>query len=349
MWYLVFIIVLPILRIGSVRFSEKQNDLVNTLFKAGRFDITTVDYYKLVDGANRWLRRGQWFVLLFAFILSLFWAREALMSYAASWCGIPEIWQTPFCCLSRKLPSEMTLWPTLCRIVSSIHYCPTITLWYIGLFAFPIVLFTIFYWFFRALVWTGFVWKLTRHGQGLQLNIFHPDGVGGLGVFTESCWAWGIYVFTIGGVVVASYLNRIYITHETVHDWYMWFNFIAYIVFGTTAFLGPPLSMIKDLRKAKRKGQQYLSLQVSRLLGDFEKTINCLRPVNDATLPPHVSLQLNIWNANQQLYQHVQKMRILPIDVRTYGRLAFSYIGPLLTLLIPNLKEVWKFIGKAIS
>jgi hypothetical protein len=340
-WYLLFIIVMPSLRIRARGFSEEQNEVINTLFRSGRFDISKLDYGRLIDWANCWLRRGQWLILLIALIFSLRWSAEALRSYKPSWTGITEIFPSSICCLFHNWYGVMGPWSDLysrfldpaCFIV----YCPTIALYYVGLFAFPVVFFTIFLWFFRAIIWSWLVWRLSRWKRGLQLNVFHPDGVGGLGVFNQSCFAWGIYVIYVGLIVAAAYLDRIYITDETVSDWFMWSILSAFFVFGPGIFLVPPLAMTKYLRRAKRQSEQDISVLISHQLANLQQSNISSELISNNSMPNNMLDQLS---SSYKLYNYLPKMRVLPVDLNTYKQIILSIIPPLAAFIEPKLKII---------
>src|SRR5206468_8851634 len=65
---------------------------------------------------------------------------------------------------------------------------PTLAGWWLGCVSLPLVQFILLRWYFRLLIWTRFLWHVSR--IDLRLVAIHPDRAGGLGFLSTVTYAF---------------------------------------------------------------------------------------------------------------------------------------------------------------
>lgn len=79
--------------------------------------------------------------------------------------------------------------------------------YYYALVSLPIFQFLMYRWAFRMVVWTRFLWQVSK--LNLFLTPTHPDGAGGLAFVDESSIPFGFIMFALSSVVSAAIASRI--------------------------------------------------------------------------------------------------------------------------------------------
>jgi hypothetical protein len=109
--------------------------------------------------------------------------------------------------------------------------------------------FVAYIWLWRFLLWTGFLWRLSR--MQLDLRASHPDGAGGLGFLGVVQQRFGILAVAGGALVAGSIANRMVYLGETLasHRHLL----LGFIVVSTVVLVAPLLLVTPRLLQAKRK------------------------------------------------------------------------------------------------
>jgi hypothetical protein len=163
-----FLLALPLLIVAELVVHRRMRLVVGTFVKRsllpgearGRFDAAIAAAMRL---RNSVLAE----VLLIAIVYGL---------------GVLFIWR-------RHAAMDM---PTWYGITVTGKLQPSLAGWWLGCVSLPLIQFILLRWYFRLLIWTRFLWQVSR--IDLRLVPTHPDRAGGLGFLSTSptpslrCW-----------------------------------------------------------------------------------------------------------------------------------------------------------------
>jgi hypothetical protein len=199
-----------------------------------------------------------------------------------------------------------------------------------------ILRFIILRWYFRIFLWYRFVWHVQR--LPLHLNLFHPDGVAGLGFLAGSVRAFAPVLVAQTIVVAGAIGDRIWHGGQTLTHFKM-------EIAGTVAFLMLvpliPLGffMVKLEYAGRIAGLEYGTL-ASRYVKDFRrKWIQNHGAESEALLgTSDIQSLADLGNA----YNSISKLRLVLFNKQIVIRLAVVIMLPLLplTLTIVPLEQL---------
>jgi hypothetical protein len=121
--------------------------------------------------------------------------------------------------------------------------------WY-ALVSLPIFQFLIFRWIYRMMVWSSFLWKVSR--LDLLLTPTHPDAAGGLAFLGKGLVPFGVVLFALSSAVSGAIATRILFIGGRIED-YQW-SYVALFVIGLVVFAGPLLIFVPKLLVLKQRG-----------------------------------------------------------------------------------------------
>ena len=159
-----FLLALPLLIVAELVVHQRMRLVVGTFVRrglvpgeaSGRFDAAIAAAMRL---RNSVLAE----VLLIAFVYGL---------------GVLLIWR-------RHAAMDLPTWYGM-TVTGKLQ--PTLAGWWLGCVSLPIVQFILLRWYFRLLIWTRFLWQVSR--IDLRLVPTHPDRAGGLGFLSTVTYAF---------------------------------------------------------------------------------------------------------------------------------------------------------------
>ena len=187
--------------------------------------------------------------------------------------------------------------------------------WWHALVSLPLLLIIVFGWLWRLILWTRFLFLMSR--LDLHLIPGHPDRVGGLKFVSSSLRGFRLVSFGLGALVAGSIANR-QLYHGTQPLEFK--NLvIGLLVVLLVLFAGPLTIFLKKLRNTKARGTfEYGAL--ARTVGtEFEAKWIEKGRVDES------SLEVQDFSATTDLYsivQNVSEMREMPFTLR-------DLIGPI--------------------
>jgi hypothetical protein len=126
----------------------------------------------------------------------------------------------------------------------------TIACWWYNAVSHPIYRFFMFRWLWWLIVWTIFLWRMSR--LDLQLTPTHPDNAGGLGFVGVSQSRWGALCFIISLQVSSFISGKVFLEGASLQE-YQWLM-VGFVVLLSALFFAPLLLFTPQLIKTKRKG-----------------------------------------------------------------------------------------------
>ena len=192
----------------------------------------------------------------------------------------------------------------------------------------PLLQFLLLRWYFRLLIWTRFLWQVSR--IELKLLPTHADGCGGVGFLSLVSSAFYPLLLAQGLLLSGMMANRIFFAGVKLTSFQ--FELIGVVLVMVFAILGPLLLFTPRLAKAKRVGiREYGALVQGYARAFDQKWLRGGAP-HDEPLIGSADIQslADIGNS----FEVVKEMRIIPFTWHTVAQLAFVTLAPVLPLLL---------------
>jgi hypothetical protein len=315
-----FLVALPILLFAGSAVDGTWHSIVGQFLSSGLVDENELPSFEAVIVKVTRLRDSvlpELVILVLAFIPSLFVLKSAvLMNSVTTWHA-----------------RGMGLGET------------SLAGWWFDLVSMPIFRFILLRWIWRMLVWTSFLWRVSR--INLFLVATHSDKAAGLGFLTAGQKAYSPIVFAGGAVIAAQVGNAIAFEGQTLST--MKFPMIAYGVLAILLLVAPPLFLGPVLRNVKRKALQEYGALVTIHNQLFEtKWIRDRYSHNDVIMGnPDASSLIDLGDS----FTVIRGMSIFPVNKQTLISLAAAAALPMLplVLLVMPVKDVLHTVLKMLG
>jgi hypothetical protein len=194
------------------------------------------------------------------------------------------------------------------------------------LLALPILNYWWLRWIWKIALWCWYLWQASR--LPLVLTASHPDETGGLGFISDVQTKFGLVIVAYGISNIASTVGyEIGVEHASWSLYTVWCPLLIFIVAAPLLFTLPLFMFTKRLYRVKKRAREELYEKVGDLTRAFNLTWH--NAGKDATL----GADLLQWQQLRSFYEHIEKMRIVPFDLRSFGELLGQTLGSLLPLL----------------
>jgi len=200
--------------------------------------------------------------------------------------------------------------------------------WWFNLVSTPVFRFLLLRWVWRMLLWTSFLWSVSR--IKLYLVATHTDLAAGLGFLSEGQKAFSPIVFAGGAVIAAQVGNAIAYEGESLSS--VKFFMIAYGVLAVLFLIVPLLVVVPVLLKVKRKALLDYGAQVTIHNQLFDqKWIHNHRPAGETLLGNADASSLADLGSS---FSVVRQMQLVPIDKPTLIALTISAALPMVPVVL---------------
>jgi hypothetical protein len=214
-------------------------------------------------------------------------------------------------------------------------------MWY-AYVSLPIFQFLLLRWYFRLVIWTRFLWQVSR--IDLALVPTHPDQLGGLGFLSNTVYAFSVLLVAHGAMLAAQIANRIFYVGAVLTD----FKAEIAVMVGVlmAAVFGPLLVFTPQLARTRRQGLNEYGLLAERYVREFDgKWVRGQRPPGEPLLgSADIQSLADMGNS----FSVVRTMQLLPITRTAVVPLAVCALAPLIPLLLtvmPFEELAKKFFG----
>jgi hypothetical protein len=135
--------------------------------------------------------------------------------------------------------------------------------WYVSL---PFFQFLLCRWYFRFVVWLGFLWRVSR----IELSLIptHPDRVGGLGTLANTVYGFALLAMAHGALVAGPLASRIFFLGAVLTEFRVQIAVVAMLVPCLVA--GPLLLFSFQLGRTKRTGSREYGTLAERYVREFD-------------------------------------------------------------------------------
>jgi len=200
--------------------------------------------------------------------------------------------------------------------------------WWYTVVSLPVFQFLVWRWGWRLLIWTGFLWRLSR--LDLKLVPTHPDLAGGLGYLGVAQGHFTTLTAAVSMVLAAGFAEQILFAGKPVEAFGM--PVVGFFVLNAVVFLGPLAFFSAGLLAAKRRGLREYGVMAAGYVRAFDaKWVRGGGPADDSILGTGDIQSLADLAGSFELIRH---MRIVPFGPGVVLGLTAAAIAPMLPLLL---------------
>ena len=202
----------------------------------------------------------------------------------------------------------------------------------------PVFQFLLLRWYFRLVIWTRFLWQVSR--LDLHLVPTHPDRAAGLGFLGGSTAAFMPLLLSQGALLAGQIANHIFYEGKTLLDFKP--EIVAAVLFLLLLILGPLCVFAPRLAQAKRQGLLEYGILASRYVDEFEqKWLRNKAPKNEQLIGSGDIQSLNDLAGS---FEVVNSMRPFPFGKTIVLQTAIAALLPMLplTLTLISLEDIIK-------
>ena len=212
--------------------------------------------------------------------------------------------------------------------------------WYI-LVSLPILFFFLLRWLWIFLLWSRFLFRISR--LGLELTPTHPDRAGGLGFLGWGLASFGLVLMAISAVLSGS------LAYEIVHRGsslnILKYHIMIFVVLAIVILHAPLIVFTGRLARCRFRGL----LDFGSLIGDHDRAFNekWLKSQGSSLLG---SAHMGSLAHMSPVYEQVERMQLLPWDKQALIVLVAAALIPMIPLLgtVTALTEILSMLGKFV-
>jgi hypothetical protein len=224
------------------------------------------------------------------------------------------------------------------------HGLTLVGYWY-ALVALPIFQFLVFRWVYRMLVWSRFLWKVSK--LDLLLTPTHPDTAGGLAFVGKGLIPFGVILFALSAVVSSAIASRVLFSGGRLED-YQW-SYVALFVVFLVIFAGPILIFVPKLVALKQRGlMEYGTLGSHYTQAFHRKWIEETEPSKEPMLGTgDIQSLADLGNS----FEVIRKMRIVPVELSDFIAMVLPGLipAPPLAATVMPLGDIIKGLLKLVA
>lgn len=220
---------------------------------------------------------------------------------------------------------------------------PLAGLWYVYV-SLPVFQFILFRWWFRLIVWTRFLWQVSR--LDLRLVPTHPDLSGGLGFLANTVYAFIPLLLAHGVLYSGTIANAIFYQGAKLPEYKL--EIIAMVAAAVILVLGPLIVFLGPLSAARRKGLGEYGGLAMRYVKEFDhKWLRGGAPEGEAFIGAADIQSLADLNNS---FDVIRSMNMVPFTKQTVFNLAVITLLPILPLMLTmiSMEELIDRLVKAV-
>jgi hypothetical protein len=228
--------------------------------------------------------------------------------------------------LRADLPLDVATWRT--RADGE----PTLAGWWYILVCIPVFQFLFWRWCWRLLIWTRFLWRLSR--LDLQLIPTHPDAAGGLAGLGVAHVDLAPISLAGSAVLAASYAEQILFAGVPLTAFAI--SLAAAVIGGTLTLIAPLAFFTPKLIEVKQRALlEYGTLAASYTRAFAAKWLRTDAPPHEPILGTPDLQSLADLGSSFELIRHMTVLPIVPSQVLLLAIAAALPFAPLILLVIP--------------
>lgn len=193
---------------------------------------------------------------------------------------------------------------------------------------------------FLNYIWVRFIWKIWLwvlflwHLKNLPLDLHptHPDLTGGIGFISEAQGHFALFILAYGLSNIAAPVGyEVVILHYRSDVLTVWGPVLSFAIGAPLLFTAPLFMFTRQLYWAKQHALEAYRARVT----DHSRRIEGYWLANDRGVRFDDSevRELTELNTLNTMFSHIEKMRVVPLDFRSFMQLTGSSVGTVATLL----------------
>lgn len=200
--------------------------------------------------------------------------------------------------------------------------------WWLVFVSLPLMQFLLLRWYFRLFIWARFLWRAAR--LDLDLDVSHPDKVGGLGFLAESLPAFVPIALAHGVLFAGMMADRIFYNGAHLTD----FELLVFAggVLLVVIFAGPLSVFAPRLLGMKRAGLRAYGALAQTYVREFHDKWMGTGPPPDEPLVGSGDIQSLADLGNS--FGAAEDMRIVPIKTIALAYFVAAFLAPMAPLLL---------------
>lgn len=213
--------------------------------------------------------------------------------------------------------------------------------WYLAV-SMPILRFVFLRWMWRGILWTRFLYKVSR--LPLTLVPTHPDSAGGLGFLGTVQASFSLIVFAVAATLTAHRLPNT--PTADIKDYAL--HLFAFALICLVIVYAPLAAFFRLLLNTKRKGDHHFSAVAAWHSQRFEERwFHRKLPEGVDPLTAHDFSSLTDLGTS---FTAARRMRWFPLDIRAAVAVVASAMAPMVPLLLADRRfiEVVLELGKSL-
>ena len=308
-----FLVALPLLLVAELVVHQRMRIIVRQFVERGIVPLQANAEFEAIISSAMHLRNS---MAIEVFLIVLVWT------------GGHYLW-------SSQMALETVTW--FAGIKDGQHRLSPAGYWY-AYVSIPVFQFLLLRWYFRIVVWTRFLWQVSR--LDLHLVPTHPDRAAGLGFLGGSAAAFMPLLLSQGVLLAGMIAVRIFYEGATLVNFKA--EIVAAVVFLLLLVLGPLCVFSPCLAQAKRQGLLEYGTLASRYVEGFDqKWLRGGAPLDEQLVGSGDIQSLNDLAGS---FEVVHSMRPFPFGKTVVLQTAIVILLPVLPLALTmiSLEEIVK-------
>ena len=308
-----FLVALPLLLVAELMVHQRMRLIVGQFVERGIVPPQTRPEFEAIIGSAMRLRNSMVIEVLLIILV---------------WTGGHYLW-------SSQMALETVTW--FAGIKDGQHRLSPAGYWY-AYVSIPVFQFLLLRWYFRIVVWTRFLWQISR--LDLHLVPTHPDRAAGLGFLGGSVAAFMPLLLSQGVLVAGMIAVRIFYEGATLLNFKA--EIIASVVLLLLLVLGPLCVFSPCLAQTKRQGLLEYGTLASRYVEGFDqKWLRGGAPLDEQLVGTGDIQSLNDLAGS---FEVVNSMRAFPFGKTVVLQTAITILLPILPLSLTmiSLEDIVK-------
>ena len=195
--------------------------------------------------------------------------------------------------------------------------------------ALPLLNYTWLRFIWKILIWCYYLYRVTR--LKLELYATHPDLTGGLGFVSETQGRFAIFILAYGLSNIAATVGyEIVVLDYDLSIMPVWGPLVGFAIGAPLLFTLPLFMFTKQLFRTKKRA---LAAYRARMSEQSRRVESYWQDSGQAHSAQEEIRELTELNTLATLFQRVERMRVVPFDLRSFGQLVGSTLGSIATLL----------------
>jgi hypothetical protein len=206
--------------------------------------------------------------------------------------------------------------------------------WYL-LVTSPLVLFLLYRWVWRFIIWSIFLYRVSR--MKLELRHSHTDLSGGIGLLGGNHAYFSIIFFIMASLLSSDIASNVLYEGDTLADLKQ--VMVVFITISMVLLLIPLLFFTNKLIHLKHEGlSRYGALQ-NQISGDFHE-----HWIKEEAKDLVDSMQPSAMADYSAVYEIIREIRVVPISPKTVAFVAVLLLLPFLPLTLTET-SFWEILG----